>query len=268
MTAIPRVYGDETKSKAEDADAILASMDDEKLYGPEFHRLGFGRAVEQNLLTDYKVLVIAVDEAYAAKTFQAQITDSDNSLKLDDAVSITGCWNGLAKKLDHTTTDEAELYGDVAPMRTAVAFSRSIQNSKDFCGYFKKLVEAYKDDHPDEDNLLDIETDHVDGDMNAILRANKLDWLKESGPALRCRVLSNARCLSEGVDVPSLDAVMFLNPRNSTVDVVQSVGRVMRKATNKQFGYIILPIGIPAGVTPEEALKDNQSQDHPQIEFL
>ena len=258
MTATPRVYGDETKSKADDADATLCSMDDEDLYGPEFHRLGFGEAVEKNLLTDYKVLVLAVDEAYASKTFQAQITDSDNSLTLDDAVRITGCWNGLAKKLDHTTADEAELYGDLAPMRTAVAFSRSIADSKAFCAYFEELVDSYKAGHSDEENLLDVQADHVDGGMNAITRAHKLDWLKEPGPALRCRILSNARCLSEGVDVPSLDAVMFLNPRNSVVDVVQSVGRVMRKATDKQYGYIILPIGIPAGVTPEEALKDNK----------
>src|SRR5262249_44131440 len=72
------------------------------------------------------------------------------------------------------------------------------------------------------------------------------------------RVLSNARCLSEGVDIPALDAVMFLNPRNSVVDVVQSVGRVMRKAQGKKYGYVILPIGIPADMTPEVALRDNQ----------
>jgi predicted helicase len=258
MTATPRVYGDETKSKADEEDAILCSMDNEDLYGPEFHRLGFGEAVEKNLLTDYKVLVLAVDEAYASKAFQSQIADSDNSLSLDDAVRIIGCWNGLAKKLDHTTADEVELYGDLAPMRTAVAFSRSIADSKAFCVYFEELVDSYKSDHPEEENLLDVQTDHVDGGMNAITRAHKLEWLKEPGPALRCRILSNARCLSEGVDVPSLDAVMFLNPRNSVVDVVQSVGRVMRKATDKQYGYIILPIGIPAGLSPEEALKDNK----------
>jgi predicted helicase len=258
MTATPRVYGDETKSKADGADATLCSMDNEDLYGPEFHRLGFGEAVEKNLLSDYKVLVLAVDEAYASKTFQSQIADSDNSLSLDDAVRIIGCWNGLDKKLDHTTSDEVELYGDLAPMRRAVAFSRSIADSKAFCAYFEELVDSYKTDHPGEENILDVQTDHVDGGMNAITRAHKLEWLKEPGPALRCRILSNARCLSEGVDVPSLDAVMFLNPRNSVVDVVQSVGRVMRKATDKQYGYIILPIGIPAGLSPEEALKDNK----------
>ncbi len=258
MTATPRVYGDETKGRAEDAEATLCSMDDEALYGPEFHRLGFGEAVEKNLLTDYKVLVLAVDEAYASKTFQKQITDSDNSLTLDDAVRVTGCWNGLAKKFDHTTADEAELYGDLAPMRTAVAFSRSIKDSQAFCEYFAQLVATYRREHRSEANLLSVELDHVDGTMNALTRHGKLDWLKEPGPADRCRILSNARCLSEGVDVPSLDAVLFLNPRNSVVDVVQSVGRVMRKAPDKQYGYIILPIGIPAGLAPEEALKDNR----------
>ena len=258
MTATPRVYGDESKGKAKEADATLASMDDESIYGAEFHRLGFGEAVEKNLLTDYKVLVLAVDETFASKTFQKQITDADQSLSLDDAVRVMGCWNGLSKKLDHTTGDEIELYGDLAPMRTAVAFSRTIAQSKAFCAYFEELITSYKADHPEDDTLLNVELDHVDGGMNAITRHHKLDWLKEPGPATRCRILSNARCLSEGVDVPSLDAVMFLNPRNSVVDVVQSVGRVMRKATDKQYGYIILPIGIPADVTPEDALKDNK----------
>jgi len=258
MTATPKVFGDETKIKAADADATLCSMDDEATFGPELHRLGFGEAVEKDLLTDYKVLVLAVDEAYASKTFQSLLTDSDNSLNLDDAVRITGCWNGLSKKLDHTTTDEAELYGDLAPMRTAAAFSRSIKDSKAFCDYFHQLVENYQTDHPEEENLLKVQLDHVDGGMNAITRGHKLDWLKEAQPANQCRILSNARCLSEGVDVPGLDSVMFLNPRNSVVDVVQSVGRVMRKAPGKQYGYIILPIGIPAGVSPEEALKDNK----------
>ncbi|WP_156520372.1 type ISP restriction/modification enzyme, partial [Rhodococcus sp. EPR-157] len=83
-------------------------------------------------------------------------------------------------------------------------------------------------------------------------------WLKAPIPEGECRILTNARCLSEGVDVPALDAVMFLNPRNSVVDVVQSVGRVMRKSEGKDYGYIILPVAVPAGVSPSQALSDNQ----------
>ena len=98
---------------------------------------------------------------------------------------------------------------------------------------------------------------HVDGTFNALERNTKLDWLRADVPDGSCRILTNARCLSEGVDVPALDAVMFLSPRKSIVDVVQSVGRVMRKAPGKKYGYIILPIAIPEGVTPEVALRDN-----------
>src|SRR5664280_2511342 len=99
---------------------------------------------------------------------------------------------------------------------------------------------------------------HVDGTFNVLRRNEQLDWLKAPLDPDTCRILSNARCLSEGVDVPALDAVMFLNPRNSVVDVVQSVGRIMRKAPDKQYGYVILPVGIPADMSPEQALANNE----------
>lgn len=254
MTATPRIYGDSAKKKAEDVSAEIASMDDPEMFGEEFHRLGFGEAVSKSLLTDYKVLVLAVDESYVAKTFQKQLA-KDGEMNLDDATKITGCWNGLEKRFE-SMKDAPDLHGDVQPMRRAVAFSRKIKDSKQFVEQFGQIVEAYKADHPDTD-VLDIEADHVDGSFDALQRNALLDWLKAESPGKTCRVLSNARCLSEGVDVPALDAVMFLNPRNSVVDVVQSVGRVMRLAPEKRFGYIILPIGIPADKTPEEALRDN-----------
>ncbi len=264
MTATPRIYGDEAKTKAKEATAELASMDDESLFGKELHRLGFGEAVGMSLLADYKVLVLAVDEKYVSKTFQKQIADKNTELNLDDAVKITGCWNGLAKRFERSTTatddsgDALDLQGDAAPMRRAVAFSRSIADSKAFVEKTGRIVAAYKDTHPDDTDLLEIDADHVDGTFDALRRGTLLDWLKAPTPSRTCRVLSNARCLSEGVDVPSLDAVLFLNPRNSVIDVVQSVGRVMRKAEGKTYGYIILPIGIPADVKPEEALKNNE----------
>jgi predicted helicase len=258
MTATPRVYGDEAKLKAGQADAELCSMDDEAMFGPEFHRLGFGEAVGKNLLSDYKVLVLAVDEKYVSRTFQRQIADANNELNLDDAVRITGCWNGLQKRFDKSTATAADLDGDVLHMRRAVAFSRSIKDSKAFVEKFGQIIDAYRAAHPDAENLLDCKLDHVDGTFDALKRNARLDWLKANAPENTCRILSNARCLSEGVDVPALDAVLFLNPRKSIIDVVQSVGRVMRRAEGKKYGYIILPIGIPADVPAEEALKDNE----------
>lgn len=258
MTATPRIYSDDTKGKAKNADAELCSMDDPTIFGAELHRLGFGEAVGRDLLSDYKVLVLAVDEKYVDKAFQRLLTDSNNEIKARDAVKIVGCWNGLQKRFDQTTASETDLQGDTAHMCRAVAFSQTIKASKAFTQQFAQMIEEYRTSHPEEENLLHCELDHVDGTFHALQRNALLDWLKADAPANTCRILSNARCLSEGVDVPALDAVLFLNPRNSVIDVVQSVGRVMRRTEGKKYGYIILPIGIPADVAPEEALKDNE----------
>jgi predicted helicase len=254
MTATPRLYDDAAKTKAAQGDAVICSMDDEALYGPELHRLGFGEAVEQGLLTDYKVIVLAVEEEYVAKTFQQQLADANSELNLDDAVKIAGCWNGLTRR-------QREPGGDietVEPMRRAVAFSRSIKESKRITSMFEELTPQLAS--PDERRPVTCLAHHVDGTFNALRRNAELDWLKAPFKTDEnvCRILSNARCLSEGVDVPALDAVLFLNPRSSVVDVVQSVGRVMRRAEGKEYGYIILPVGVPADVPPEQALADNK----------
>lgn len=258
MTATPRIYDDSSKAKAGEANAVLASMDDDAVFGPELHRLGFGEAVSRDLLTDYKVLVLAVDETSVSRTFQLQLADEGNELRLDDAAKIVGCWNGLAKRGDA----EHSFAGDPAPMRRAVAFAGTIKDSKHIESLFGQTVQQYAAAHDLEDAagepVLTCEIQHVDGTFNALERNTRLDWLRADVPEGTCRILTNARCLSEGVDVPALDAVMFLSPRKSVVDIVQSVGRVMRKAPGKQYGYIILPVGIPAGLTPEQALRDNK----------
>lgn len=267
MTATPRIYMDATKSKAAEAAAELCSMDDEALFGRELHRLGFGEAISQELLSDYKVMVLAVDEKFVSKTFQKELAAASREKGrsyddyFTDLVKITGCWNGLGKRMV-SPDDKQLLASDIAPMRRAVAFNRSIAASKQIKDMFAGIVDKYLERAPEgqREGLLRCEVEHVDGTMNALKRGNLLDWLKaedrEDGNT--CRILSNARCLSEGVDVPALDAVLFLNPRNSVVDVVQAVGRVMRRAPGKKYGYIVLPIGIPADTSPEEALKDNE----------
>lgn len=259
MTATPRIYSDDSKAKAKENDALLCSMDDKAIFGEEFHRLDFSEAVRRDLLSDYKVMVLAVEEKFISRTFQKQLADANHELKLEDAVKIMGCWNGLGKRyLMSPDGEPAEI--DTAPMRRAVAFSQSIKASKKFTELFSGIIDQYRQEHQDDDNCLTCQVEHVDGTFNALTRNEKIDWLKEdtADKGNICRILSNARCLAEGVDVPALDAVMFLNPRNSVVDVVQSVGRVMRKAEGKKYGYIILPIGVPADVPPEVALSDHQ----------
>lgn len=260
MTATPRLFNDATKDKAKERDAILCSMDDEELYGPVFHRIGFGEAVTKKLLTDYKVLVLGVDETQVVSSFQDQLADSNMELQIDDVAKLIGCWNGLAKR--RSGMHEASFGNDLAPMRRAVAFNRDIKSSKLVESEFPDLVRVHLANLENEDPTDDlrVQVKHVDGGFNAITRAERLDWLKEEVDSANpvCRILTNARCLTEGVDVPSLDAVLFLNPRNSMVDVIQAVGRVMRIAKDKQFGYIILPIAIPEGMSTSEALRDNE----------
>jgi predicted helicase len=261
MTATPRLFNDDTKNKALERDAILCSMDDETMYGPVFYRIGFGEAVTKKLLTDYKVLVLGVEQSQVVASFQDQLADSDMELQIDDVAKLIGCWNGLAKR--RSGTHEASFGNDLSPMKRAVAFNRDIKSSKLVESEFPDLVRVHLTnlDNEDPTDDLKVEVKHVDGGFNAITRAERLDWLKEDLDSPEdqpvCRILTNARCLTEGVDVPSLDAVLFLNPRNSMVDVIQAVGRVMRIAKGKQFGYIILPIAIPEGMSTSEALRDN-----------
>ncbi len=254
MTATPRIYNDASKSKAEEAGALLTDMDKAEDFGPEFHRLGFGEAVSIGRLTDYKVLVLAVDESYISSKFQKLLADQENSLALEDAAKIVGCWNGLAKR----SLSEGDFKSDPEPMKRAVAFARNITESKKIAEMFETVVAAEIDAFPESENLLDCEVHHVDGTFNVLDRNKELDWLKQDPGLGKARILTNARCLSEGVDVPALDAVMFLNPRDSVVDVVQSVGRVMRKLEGKHYGYVILPIAVPTDVPADVALGDSK----------
>jgi predicted helicase len=267
MTATPRIYGEMAKAVADKDNVALCSMDDEKLYGKELYVITFSEAVKQDLLVDYKVLVLAVDEAHINARLQRMLADENNQLKVDDAAKIIGCWKALSKQ-----GTEEDLGDDHSPMKRAVAFCQVIEpqkearthkvSSKNIASIFEDVVRSYQEQEEDKEaiaNKLICEAEHIDGGMNASQKEEKLDWLKAPLPENTCRILSNVRCLSEGVDVPALDAVLFLTPRNSQVDVVQSVGRVMRKSEGKKRGYVVLPVVIPADKEPHEALNDNQT---------
>lgn len=260
MTATPRLYGEESKKKAKESDAVLCSMDDFDLYGEEIFRIGFGEAVEKGLLADYKVLVLTIGKEQISPSLQAAIADGGTEINTDDAAKFIGCLNALSKRM--LVNHELLSASDPEPMRRAVAFCQNIKISKKTTGVFNNSQKLYEADFDEElrKSLVQVEAEHVDGSMGAGTRDAKLAWLKEETSSLsrkKCRILTNVRCLSEGVDVPALDAVLFLSARNSQIDVVQSVGRVMRVAEGKKYGYIIIPVVIPAGVKPEEALDKN-----------
>ena len=259
MTATPRLYSDESKSKAAQTDAVLCSMDDIDVYGEEIYRIGFGEAVERDLLTDYKVLVLTLSEKDVPQSVQKMITNEDNEINSDDASKLIGCLNALSKQV---LGDEGLIKdSDPDPMKKAVAFCQNIKVSKKITNVYNTTSDIYLDsvEPSQREKLVSVATKHIDGSMSAPERDELLSWLKSTAAdSNECRILNNVRCLSEGVDVPSLDAVLFLSARNSQVDVVQSVGRVMRKAPGKKYGYIIIPVVVPSDIEPSEALKDNE----------
>jgi len=257
MTATPRLYNDDVKNKAAQAEAILCSMDDPKLYGEEIYRIGFGEAVERGLLTDYKVLILTLSDKDVPPAVQNMIS-KDSEISADDVSKLIGCINALSKQFlgDDGKTKEI----DPEPMRRAVAFCQSIATSKKITSIFNTATEAYLSSLPQDkkEQMVSISSNHMDGTMSAPTRDELLGWVKAKTENNECRILTNVRVLSEGVDVPSLDAVLFLSAKNSQIDVVQSVGRVMRKAPNKKYGYIIIPVVVPADVEADKALDDNE----------
>ena len=274
MTATPRLYGESAKVKASEKDCILCSMDDESIYGKEFFRVNFSYAVTHGLLTDYKVLVLTVNEDDVPESIMSYVRDKDKKeLNLDETSKLIGVINGLSKEVrgDNGKTWEV----DPQIMHRAVAFCSSIGSedkigtSKNIAYTLPRICDKYRESLSEEEQkrLVRIKTKHIDGSQNALERNQSLQWLKEeSEDEQECKVLTNVRCLSEGIDVPALDAVLFLSSRNSQVDIVQSVGRIMRnfkkgEQGEKKYGYIIIPIVVPMDVSPEDALSQNKYFD-------
>ena len=250
MTATPRLYTEGAKSKAARHDTEVFSMDEPEIYGPEFHRLPFSKAVEIDELSDYKVVVLAVSEREVNAALRGE-----GDININDATKIVGCWRAL----QNPEYKENGNHEPVKPLKRVIAFTNRISESKAMVKHWDEIIETATKRLPEDQQPTDFicETQHVDGTYHALNRKARLDWLKGDTDGT-CRILSNARCLSEGIDVPALDAVLFMTSRKSYVDIIQAVGRVMRKAPGKQYGYIVLPVAIPDGVDPANALDDNE----------
>lgn len=282
MTATPKIYGSTPKQQAESGDLVLYSMDDEAVYGRELATVSFTKAIDLKCLVDYKVIVLTVDESLLEKDYDFLSTDEMGGLSVNNAAKIVGTWRALTKiDLKHETV----MGNDLQQMKRAVGFAQVIAPSekydrpasKQFAKYFNDVIDKYKEKEKDflkkryggkwdeekydSSHKLKVESKHIDGSMNATEKDSLLTWLREEPETDTCKILFNVRCLSEGVDVPSLDAVIFLSPRKSAVDVVQTVGRVMRIAPGKERGYVILPIVVPTNISPDLVLNKNKDFD-------
>ena len=254
MTATPRLYTESAKTKAAQHSIDVYSMDDPETYGPEFHHLPFSTAVEKDLLSDYKVVILAMSEQGVNETLHRYLSNGGSEVNINDATKIVGCWRALQNPERKSPDDDS-----ITPITRAIAFTNTIKSSENLVNHWNGIIDSAIENMP-EDQLPEnfkCETAHVDGKKNALERKRLIEWLKGDSDGV-CRILSNARCLSEGIDVPALDAVLFMTPRNSHVDIVQAVGRVMRKAPGKEYGYIVLPVAIPPDVDPVTALNDNK----------
>lgn len=273
MTATPRIFSQKAQNKAAEGAIEIASMDDVNVYGRVAYRLSFGKAVDQKLLTDYKIVVMQVSESMIPKSMQKRYSAKDSEIPLDDAAKFVGCWKALfdrrhAKDLNDLAGVPGKHAATVADdakrvLHHAIAFAPSIKASKALTNKFRAVIEDYTSNletTKENKQLLEVgrtvtvDIDHVDGSMDANTRKDKLEWLAEQTEPNECHILSNARCLAEGIDVPSLDAVIYLSSRKSKVDIIQSVGRVMRRAPGKQYGYIIIPVVVPMGGNADSVL--------------
>ncbi|WRF40447.1 hypothetical protein E5E53_03290 [Helicobacter pylori] len=182
---------------------------------------------------------------------EAKGTKLDKKLINNEFVcKIIGTHKGLAKQdliaLDDENKKDYDLQNknDTTPSQRAISFCKSINTSKNIKDSFETIMECYNEELKKKSfKNLTISIDHIDGTMNCKVRLEKLEELNEFKPNT-CKVLSNARCLSEGVDVPALDSIVFFDGKSAMVDIIQAVGRVMRKAKHKKRGYIILPIAL------------------------
>ncbi len=261
MTATPKVYSESSKARAKESDNAIYSMDDESIFGEEIYTLNFTRAIALDLLTDYKVIILAVRKENLSgvtnsvnkkiSRLEAKGTKLDKKLINNEFVcKIIGTHKGLAKKdliaLDDENKEDHNLQNkyDTSPSQRAINFCKSINTSKNIKESFETIMECYDEELKKKSfKNLEISIDHIDGTMNCKVRLEKLEELNAFEPNT-CKVLSNARCLSEGVDVPALDSVIFFDGKSAMVDIIQAVGRVMRKAKHKKRGYIILPIAL------------------------
>ncbi len=261
MTATPKVYSESSKARAKESDNAIYSMDDEGIFGEEIYTLNFTKAIALDLLTDYKVMILAVRKENLSgvtnsvnqkiSRLEAEGTKLDKKLINNEFVcKIIGTHKGLAKKdliaLDDENKQDHNLQNknDTTPSQRAISFCKSINTSKNIKDSFETIMECYDEELKKKSfKNLTISIDHIDGTMNCKVRLEKLEELNTFKPNT-CKVLSNARCLSEGVDVPALDSIVFFDGKSAMVDIIQAVGRVMRKAKHKKRGYIILPIAL------------------------
>lgn len=236
-TATPRTYSSTVHKATEDRGVEVVGMDNAALFGEVLYALPFGKAIEAKLLTDYRVVIIGVDDPTIAQWIaKRELVTTGTGIDTDS--ESLAAQIGLLKAIKDYD------------LKRIISFHSRVNRAEAFTTDIRQIMEWISDEHRPSGTLR---TDFVSGNMPANKRKIKLDQLKELSADERV-VLSNARCLSEGVDVPSLDGVAFIDPRSSQVDIIQAVGRAIRLSPDKKAGTIVLPVFIAAGQNAEDTI--------------
>jgi len=244
MTATPRIFTRQQPQRSAPTGVEISSTDNHDLFGPVFHRLSFAEAIDRQLLSDYQVAITCVRDAdYRAQAQEAALVSTDGGTTVTDARTLAG-QVGLAKTMAR--------YG----LRRVISFHSRVALAKAFSRSFPSAVAWMPADHQPSGALW---SGYISGQMPSGERSRRLTRFRGLAPGER-GLLANARCLSEGVDVPAIDGVAFIDPRRSVVDIVQAVGRAIRRAEDKTAGTIILPVLIDPDADPEEALSSSAFQ--------
>ena len=247
MTATPRVYTEGSKARIEAKGATVVDMDDVDVYGHELHRITFKEAVEQDALSDYRVIVLGVNESVVGEEMRRSLErdwKESSQGRQFDAKTITRVFGTFLAVSGGTVSE-----GDDAPgsLSSTLAFASTIARSKWYARAFEnpdlkgRVTRALRQGGCDEASAVGFTAQHLDGSHSAHKRQQAIHQLKEATER-RPQLVANCKLFTEGVDVPALDAVAFLDAKNSQVDIVQAVGRVMRRAQGKRLGYIIVPV--------------------------
>ena len=248
MTATPRIYTERSKRKLAQKGIGVVDMDDQYIYGPELHRLPFGKAVNHRMLSDYRVIVLGVNAASVTRGLRKRLEDLDTPRTRKQVPSISDMTRVLGVSLAVNGITEGEALDQPSRLPRTMAFANSILRSKWYASALKEPQVLRATTRQMQDGrAMKMVTRHLDASASALTRNLELRALAQADREGECRVICNVKLFTEGVDVPRLDAVAFLDPRDSQVDVVQAVGRVMRKAEGKRFGYIIVPVVVERG---------------------
>ncbi len=240
MTATPRIASEASKTRADSLGLELDSMDDHAVFGPVFHELKFSDAIRLKLLTDYRVEIVGVDDPLYRQYAEEGAFVTVDGETITDARTLAS----------HIAVAKAIQKYD---LRRIITFHGRVSRAREFADQFPQFLRWMpRRDQPSGQ----IWTEMISGDMASSKRDAILDRLREVQPPAR-GIVTNARCLSEGIDVRALDGVAFIDPKESQVDIIQAVGRAIRKAEHKRHGVIILPVYISSAEDDDQVLEDS-----------